>query len=954
MQIEGQGYFDLQIQEYSNFVKTDDVIAFMMKENCGAAGVLFEMSLRVTNKKISDLIIENNEVVFKIGETIENAKSYKAYITEVPLKDTDSSNSYIMVSFIASSIDLQFYTTRASETIFGTSLDVIEKMAKEYLGTEVDAQIEKPTEVEHNWLRSYETGAVTMLEAWLHMNLPNTTPLLWIDTNNIVHIRDIETIKKEGPKYTFIPADDPTDGKQDVIKYLNSFSTESYKFDTNVVTGENTIVNISNVENGNDTVHIPENKPDIASTEVVEKGTVGNKVVDNKYQTDNVHNKFMACYYTNKLRLIRLSSHVGTLNLVGIYDKINICDLVNVTGCDQNYSGRYIVNTKVIRFGLNSPVQTIVVVCRDNTNSIENSDITPKSKVIVTNQQMTDILQSIRTLRRATVMGTRLLDGTTKGQILGYCKSFKYNALNSFQVMGTPLNLNSSLEIMNSLKCIGNNIINNLIDKYIPYPYNIMLHNLLFEGLSFKKLLSQLFYKYAPDFLRELLIEIIGLLAELTNLANVLHKQNSKLLSDYNYVSGGYSAPTDSGDNTGNASGSPTTKEENIPTGDKDVSKDYTEENSKKIEDITDKIIDNVDGIDIPVPPIHLDESESLLPTDKLKELIANKIVDYLNGQGYLLGIGKQAFLAILMGRKPLDFNTIKLINSNVGNMLYARFWGTYNGEVTELGKVENISNKLIEIPDVNVTDDLFNGDLIIISGTDNSNGTYTVVSVNYDSLNNKSVVSVLEEINSYVDSPMRTYTTLCDVKKIVNNVNIDGYEGVSAIYIDGNYLRFLPVGLSINITKAGSNGANVILANNYDNVNNETVVYVNNRFAPTGLNQQLQVVVETESGAKVSKLSNQTLTEYYIKNGFKDIYSTVPCTKTINAMRGAKVWISVPSLEENIEFYINSKKVEMDVIEGIDLGMYAIGGSKLWYNVYLSKEEYNSNNVTLEIRRKQ
>lgn len=42
-----------------------------------------------------------------------------------------------------------------------------------------------------------------------------------------------------------------------------------------------------------------------------------------------------------------------------------------------------------------------------------------------------------------------------------------------------------------------------------------------------------------------------------------------------------------------------------------------------------------------------------------------------------------------------------------------------------------------------------------------------------------------------------------------------------------------------------------------------------------------------------------------------------------------------------------------MNVIEGIDLNMYAPGGAKLYYNVYMSQGTYNSNNVTLEIRRK-
>lgn len=954
MQLDGKYYFNLKIQEYTDFIQPMDLIAFSMKENCGAAGVVFSIAFQTTNEKIADLIIENNEVIIELGESPEKAKSYKAYISEHPDKSVSADSAYISLGFTATAIKTQFYANRTSETVFGTSLDMVKAMAKKYLETEVDAQIDKPAEVEHNWLRSYETGAVTMLEAWLHMNLPKTTPMLWIDPYNVVHIRDVEKVKAEGPKYRFVPADYKSEEiKPNDLKFLNNFTTKSYKFDTNLITGENTIVNISSVENGNDSVHIPENKSDIASTQTVEQGDVGNKVIDNKYQTDNVHTRFMACYYSNKLRLIRLSSHVGDLSVPGLYPNVGICDLVEVIGCSQPYTGRYIVNTKLVTFGLNNPVQTTFIVCRDNTNSIENADITPKSKVIVTNQQMTDILQSIRTLRRVTVMGTKMLDGTTKEQIMGYCKTFKYNALNSFKVMGAPLNLNSSLELMKSLIGIGNNIINNLIDKYIPYPYNLMLHNLLFEGLSFKKLLSQLFYKYAPAWLRDFLIEIIGLLADLTNLANALHKQNSKQLSDYNYVSGGYSARDENG---GNASGSPDVKDEYIPKLEDsyDMPKDYTQENSEKIEDITNELIENMEGVDIPIPPITLDESDSLLPKEELKAVIAEKVVDYLDGQGYLLGIGNQTFLAMLTGRKPLDFSTIKLINGNIGNMLYARYWGTYKGEVTQLGKVFNIANNVVAVKGIDVTDDLYNGDLVIVSGTDKSNGTYTVIEAEYDEVEKISYVKVLEDVLPYTDTPMRTYTTLCGVERVENHVETAEYADATAIFVNGNYTKFLPAGLTISVTGTDIDNTSKIIKSLYIKDTGETVVYIPKFVQPKESGQQVQVVVETENGTSFSKLSNSTLTDFFIKNGFKDIYTTVPCTKTINAMKGAKVWIALPNIEENIDFYINSQKVEMDVIEGMDLGLYAAGGAKLWYNVYLSKDTYNSNNVTLEVRRKQ
>lgn len=953
MLLDGKYYFNMRIQEYTDFLQPSDVITFTMKENCGAAGVVFEMAFQTENRKIADLIIENNEIIFELGESADKALTYKAYISEHPNKETSADDTKTTISLVATLINMSFYTTRASETVFGTSLDMIKKMAKTYLGKDAKVEIDTPAEVEHNWLRSYETGAVTMMQAWLHMHLPKTTPILWIDTTNTVHISDIEKIKKNGVKHRFSPAQGNTNTK--AISYLNNFTTKSYKFDTNLITGKNTIVNISNIESGNDTVTIPETKPDLASTSKVESGEVGNKVVDNKYQTDNVHNKFMVCYYVNKLRLIQLSSHIGNLEVAGFHPEINICDLVEVTGCQPNYSGRYLVNTKVTYFGANKPIKTIVAVCRDNTNSIEDSAITPKSQVVVHNQQLTDIMQSIRTLRRLTVMGTRIIDGTTKRDILGYCKAFKYNALNSFQVLGVPLNLNSSVELMASLRAMGLKIIYNIIDKYIPYPYNLLFRDLVIDGYSFKKLLSKLFFQYAPPMIRDFLIEILGLLGDLTALADALHKQNSKSLSNYNYQQGGYSTE----DNV------------NIPNGDNDMPKDNTQQNTENIKNITDEFLDNVDGVDIPIPEISLNESESLLPKDKLKEVIAEQIVDYIDGQGYLIGIGKATFLAMLLGKKPLDFNTIKLINANTGNMLYARYWGAYNGQLTKFGRVTKIfrnyrddeetgvkvfDNSVIILPSINVTEDLYAGDTIIISGTDESNGTFTVQEVSYDHTTGNSIIISLDDIPEYDDKPIKTYNTICqiDTIKAHQDITIDNvkYVDVTVITLTGNYQNIIKTGDSINITNLGSRGKGVIRKSVYSKgkmtliLNTELIDYNHGT-------KMLQVVREIENGTSISKLSNQDFTEFYIKNSFKDIYATVPCTKIISASQGAKVWIAIPDIERDLDFYINSEKVDMNVIEGVDLNMYAPGGAKLYYNVYMSQGTYNSNNVTLEIRRK-
>ena len=144
MYLDGKVYFNFRIQDYSDFLKPTDILAFSMKENCGAAGVVFEMAFQTENRKIADLIIENNEVIFELGETAEKALTYKAYISEHPSKETSADDSKTIISLVATLINMSFYTTRASETVFGTSLDMVKKMAKTYLGKDAKVEIDTP------------------------------------------------------------------------------------------------------------------------------------------------------------------------------------------------------------------------------------------------------------------------------------------------------------------------------------------------------------------------------------------------------------------------------------------------------------------------------------------------------------------------------------------------------------------------------------------------------------------------------------------------------------------------------------------------------------------------------------------------------------------------------------------------------------------------------------------
>ena len=109
-------------------------------------------------------------------------------------------------------------------------------------------------------------------------------------------------------------------------------------------------------------------------------------------------------------------------------------------------------------------------------------------------------------------------------------------------------------------------------------------------------------------------------------------------------------------------------------------------------------------------------------------------------------------------------------------------------------------------------------------------------------------------------------------------------------------------------------------------------------------------IVAERVEDEDVSSDALVQLTEFYITKGYKDRYRTIPCTKLISATRNARLYFACPQSEENLRFYINSKRVLLKSFP-IDLGVRTKLGVKVMYNVYYTETGYNSNSTMMEVR---
>lgn len=671
MFIDNTTYFDLEIGEYNNFLHYADLLHFQMVCTAGIALPYFNIMFRTNDVKIKNKIIENNVVKIKIGQTPSDADTFRIAIAEKSAKP-DTDGNYYLINFMGFLNDKRFLIDRKIECYTGTSLEVLTELCADYLGTELDTTIGNVNDTSSKWIRSNETVQIFMADVWLHMNIAPSVPLMAINKDGKVLLESLDILKSMSPKWNFTP-NNPTQSNE--IKYLNKFKPKSYKFSSNLYAGYGRVISIPTTETGNYDVVINDNDPELSATQSSETTNSGITAFEGFYNNENVHSQYHQSYFYNTAKLVKMSSIIGKIDVLGYYKNLKLLDVVSVVTdkVDSSVSGKYIVDTITVNFQYNSPLKTEVYVTRDNLNDLENH-ITDKSKTMkVTNSQKQELLTSVRNLRRMVALGRLGIDGTLLKRVTAYSTDLKYNTLTSFSVNGQSLNLSSQLEALNSLKYVGNSILNNFIDMFIPAPYNMVLHDFAIRNYSLLSYFSQLVTQFVPSEVQDVLIGLVSAVAYNTNLLVYIGAANAESLAE-DTVSKTLSDST-------NSVISYTDSVEGVTDVTINIGSDMrSNEDIIRVDNIISEFEENISGADIPMAVPDLTESELLMPTLDLKDLIADNIVSDLTNRGYLDGIDN--FKDILKGNNTLDFNTINAINANVGTSMYVRHWGAFNSEI--------------------------------------------------------------------------------------------------------------------------------------------------------------------------------------------------------------------------------------------------------------------------------
>lgn len=842
MQIGDNLYVDIKVKNdpKRGILEWNRLIALEITETAGASLPYICFSFATTNGDWAKKFIKNNTIEIRIGETEEKSNTFEINLLDDSFQEDRAHTAYIVSGggFIGGN-DFMVDKSRC-KAYKGNSLTVVKQLIEDYPKLKkVQTNITNVKENIVTWRQTYGVSNSFLMETILHMNLSPSFPLCAFDKWGTFHIYSFKELRKEGPKWIFIPKDTKTVKEKDkdkgkVLYYLNNVNVSSNQLAYNLYSGYNKVSEVDNATSGVSTFSIDTNEVIMATSEEANKMDSGNRVRLNKIQSDNVHRSYMEAFAFNTNKLMALSSIQSCLRLVGYYPELKSTDIVQVrldSGKHwfENTGGYYVI--EAVRYSAEAEtgaIYTDVFLTKDNVNNIENAIVKKKKKVNVTKKAIQRLSNTVARARTVMATAQQIMDGTFIDGVTSFLTSTRYNLLRMFSVAGVMIDFNSQSALIQSLLCAGNAIMNVLLDSILPEPIAFTLRDFLidkpFTGL---KLLYRYIDEYVPFGIRGIVTDIVDALFGVHDALNSIAEDN------------GITARR---------------KPEPVVT---NADTEFEEENNR-VGEILEAFEDNTSGVDIPLPIISLTEEQELMPDDDLKEYIANETIANLTDLGYLEDFTDSEldeFKETLVGdtEYPLSgtesgIQIIDKINRNAGSSFMYRFWGTYGASSEAL------------------------------------------YAWSYD---NETVYTKTREISEYT--------------RLYNN----------------DYSPYTEGSFEVRPKKGGS------------------FVVV---FTP----ENKEALEDEEKNIYSNALLQ--LTDFYINKGYKDRYRTLPCTKLISATGNKRLYFACPQREQNIKFYINSRRVYLESFP-IDLGYKDSFGNKLMYNVYFTSSGYNSNSTMLEIR---
>ena len=675
----GNIYVDLEIPdlEMKDFLQVTDCYALEIVETSGTSLPTALMVIKTSEDKVINGINENTSAIVKIGNSPEDCDSFTMY-PQIIKPHRNSEEKACVIEFGGFIGDREYEINQRSIAHTGNSLEVLKKVFNNM--SAIETNIDRVNDQSVTWRQVNETDCQFAINTLLHMDIRPSFPLIGIDKNLKVYIKDFEKSCKEDIKKYFVPY---TPSKSNCYQYINNFNIQTYKAAYDLFSGFNRNVQVHNSETGVTKNVINPNTPIVASSQISERSESGMNQTLNQVQSPNVHGTYTESYIYNTNKLVSLSSLVGEILVPGYIRDIAPTDMVYVVDngdVGQPLTGRYVVDTISTMVNFSSGmVLTNFYVTRDNKNNVENY-VNQKKGLKIKIGLLQEVADAVGSLRVAYAVCQEIMDGTYLNRLMSFGIAAKNNILRSFSVAGTTIDFTSQANALQSFVLLGNSLMNTLTDMIFPSGIAAVLRDFIILKPTMIGLIGGFISQYVPSELQDIIMRLFESTYRVTNSLNSIAKDNGIKVSTTTVVN-----------DTGVSTQISTIADVNAVVDNNGeitlVSTSYNaeEQAQNEINDKINSIIADFEsetiGLDIPFPVIDLSESQSLYSDDALKDYVVNKTLDNLTDLGYIDNeFDLEALRKVLMGEEEITSDLIERINETAGSAFNYRFWGTFGG----------------------------------------------------------------------------------------------------------------------------------------------------------------------------------------------------------------------------------------------------------------------------------
>ena len=743
-------YVDIEIdgQRLSeDFVKQNsiEIFAFRIALTAGFALPLFSMIMGSTNLAYLNKFKEINTAKVYVGTGPNELECFEWEVVGRDIKPSPDENQFILHTggpFSKGNLNSMFLKNHADGYYKGTALECLTKAWKEEIKTSIDSNIGGTKDISRKYRRNRMTQNYYYVDMLTHIDIRPSFPIATIDKGCNLVLRDFQKLKENGYVHEFTYARNPMPNRTnaklehnvDIIPYVGQPKAISYKTFANRFCGYKQLTGMNTDTGKMSTIAVSMMNDEegwslntLADTKTNEHSLIEHNFGDSQgiNISEDTPEGYWAAAMHNKEHSANMSSVQVQLRVDGKYlPNVKVLDLVKLSTLnDTKIAGLYLIEALEIGFTMGTPFTTVVYLCRDNFNDIENSKSkTPQSKILNTKglnippSKKASIINAVRSSRRGLIHARNILDKTYVNEWCRHLISMKTATVTNFWIFGNSVDLQDKMARATSLRNTGSILLNKAVNKFVAPPFSYTL----FNGLTGNATLQNLFFSIISAVLgADLYDEFNALVGDLIMFDQFLDNYTTTLSKSANMTavsdSGktqpesealqGYVSFTESYDGTINY-----TKEPNATMN--------TPMNIEDKKQIVTNIVEEINGIipdtvDIPIVDVTLEDSEAIMPRDEIKEIIVDEIVRDLTEKCYVYDSevvdnapessiikvlkpdgtvistteAKKTMLSskdlkkMLMGEVLFDSVAATKIKKTIGEELKIRHWGTFTSE---------------------------------------------------------------------------------------------------------------------------------------------------------------------------------------------------------------------------------------------------------------------------------